>query len=149
MKKNIIDYFIEGCRKGFNIGINNIIPNVMMAFIIIKILQVTNLLEYIGNFFGPIMGVFGLPGETIAVLLGAWLSMAGGVGILIGLFDLGIVGREEITIIFPAIPLMGAQIQYMGRLLGPINIRPNDYLVFFGISILNASLGMLIMRILI
>ena len=67
MKKNIIDYFIEGCRKGFNIGINNIIPNVMMAFIIIKILQVTNLLGYIGKIFGPIMGIFGLPGETITL----------------------------------------------------------------------------------
>ncbi|WP_156110684.1 MULTISPECIES: YjiG family protein [unclassified Cetobacterium] len=148
MKKNIFDYFIEGCRKGFDIGINSIIPNVMMAFIIIKILQVTNLLEHIGKVFGPIMGIFGLPGETITVLLSAWLSMAGGVGVLIGLFDLGIVGQKEITIIFPAIALMGAQIQYMGRLLGPIGIRANDYLIFFGISIFNASLAMLIMKVL-
>lgn len=146
MKKNILDHFIEGCRKGFNIGINNIIPNVMMAFIIIKILQVTNLLVYIGKIFGPVMGVFGLPGETITVLLSAWLSMAGGVGVLIGLLDLNIVNREQITIIFPAIPLMGAQIQYMGRLLGPINIRANDYFIFFLISIINASLGMFLMR---
>ncbi|MGL5122762.1 MAG: YjiG family protein [Fusobacteriaceae bacterium] len=147
MKKNILDYFIEGCRKGFDIGVNNIIPNVMMAFIIIKILKVTNLLFYIGKIFGPIMGIFGLPGETITVLLSAWLSMAGGVGVLIGLFDLNIVTSKEITIIFPAIMLMGAQIQYMGRLLGPINIKANDYAVFFIISILNASLGMFIMKI--
>jgi spore maturation protein SpmB len=42
--KNIIDLFIEGCRKGWDTGIRNMMPNVIMAFVIIKALNVTGLL---------------------------------------------------------------------------------------------------------
>ena len=40
-KKMITDVFVEGARKGWNIGAMSTIPNVMMAFIIIKALNVT------------------------------------------------------------------------------------------------------------
>ena len=40
-----------------------------MAFVIIKVLQHSGLLDLIGQAFAPIMGIFGLPGEAATVLL--------------------------------------------------------------------------------
>lgn len=46
-KKTILDLFIDGARKGFTIGTTSLLPNVMMAFVIIRILDVTGLLQLI------------------------------------------------------------------------------------------------------
>lgn len=86
-KKNIIDLFIEGCRKGWNTGISNMLPNVIMAFIIIKALNVTGLLKLLGTVFAPVMAVWGLPGEAVTVLASAFMSMGGGIGAAAGLLS--------------------------------------------------------------
>ncbi|NMA02830.1 MAG: hypothetical protein GX923_09770, partial [Clostridia bacterium] len=78
-KKMITDVFVEGARKGWNVGIGSVIPNVLMAFVLIRALDITGLLAILGKVFGPIMAIFGLPGEAATVLMGAWLSMGGGV----------------------------------------------------------------------
>ena len=44
-KKNILDLFIDGARNGFTIGTTSLLPNVIMAFVIIRILDVTGLLH--------------------------------------------------------------------------------------------------------
>ena len=43
-KPSLMDIFVRGARKGWNIAIDNIIPNVLMAYVCIKILNVTGLL---------------------------------------------------------------------------------------------------------
>ena len=83
--KNIIDLFIEGCRKGWDTGIRNMMPNVIMAFVIIKALNVTGLLKILGSVFAPVMALWGLPGEAITVLVSAFMSMGGGIGAAAGL----------------------------------------------------------------
>ena len=37
----ITDVFVEGARKGWNIATTSTLPNVVMAFIIIKALEIT------------------------------------------------------------------------------------------------------------
>lgn len=145
-KKLITDIFVEGARNGWNIGISNIIPNVLMAFVIIHALKITGALELLGKAFGPIMAIFGLPGEAAAVLMGAWLSMGGGVGVAVSLFNQGILNGMHIAILTPAIFLMGAQIQYAGRLLGSAEVNSRHYGILFGICILNALIAMFLMR---
>ena len=56
--------------------------SVLMAFVIIKALQITGALDLMGSVFSPVMAVFGLPGEAAAVLIGAWMSMGGAVGVV-------------------------------------------------------------------
>ena len=73
--KTVVDIFVEGARKGWNLGVSSIIPNVLMAFAIIQILKVTGLLDIIGKVCSPVMGVFGVPGEAVMVLLSSWMSM--------------------------------------------------------------------------
>lgn len=148
MKQSLIDVFIEGAKKGYNIAVGNMIPNLVMAFVVIQLLQITGLLTLLGKIFAPIMAVFGLPGEGITVLISAWLSMGGGVGAAASLYATGLLNAEHVTILLPAIILMGAQIQYMGRLLGTAGIPSRHYPVLLGISIVNACGAMLVMRLL-
>lgn len=38
---NPFDIFITGLRKGFNVAINNLMPNVLMAFVLAYILDLS------------------------------------------------------------------------------------------------------------
>lgn len=148
-KKNINDVFIDGMRKGWQLGTMNLLPNVVMAFVLIQVLNITGLLQFIGKIFGPIMSIFGLPGEAITVLLTTWLSAVGGVGVAASLFSQGILNSIHLTILIPGIFLMGGQLQYMGRILAVAGIAASHYKVLFLISIINAVMAMLTMRYLI
>ena len=146
-KKTLPDIFVEGAKKGWNVGISSIIPNVLLAFVLIHALRLSGLLDMLGVLFNPVMGLFGLPGQAVMVLVGAWMSMGGGVGVAASLYAAKILNPTHVTILLPAIFLMGAQIQYMGRLLGTAGIQGRYYPMLFGISILNAIISMIIMRI--
>ena len=146
-KKTLPDIFVEGAKKGWNVGISSIIPNVLMAFVLIHALRLSGLLDMLGVLFNPVMGLFGLPGQAVMVLVGAWMSMGGGVGVAASLYAAKILNPTHVTILLPAIFLMGAQIEYMGRLLGTAGIQGRYYPMLFGISILNAIISMIIMRI--
>jgi spore maturation protein SpmB len=82
VRKNIMDMFIDGARRGFTIATTSLLPNVVMAFVIIQALKVTGLLDIVGKVCAPIMAIWGLPGEAATVLLAAVMSMGGGVGVV-------------------------------------------------------------------
>jgi len=147
--KNIIDIFVLGARKGWDVGINNIVPNTLMAFIVIRIFNITGILKILGDVFTPVMAIFGLPGEAVVILFTSMLSMGGGVGTAGSLYASNVITNEHVTIVMPAIFLLGAKIQYVGRLLGTIGIPGKYYLGLIGISVINAFLAMFIMRILV
>ena len=58
-RKNIMDMFIDGARRGFTIATTSLLPNVVMAFVIIQALKVTGLLDIVGKICEPIMGPSG------------------------------------------------------------------------------------------
>ena len=120
-KEMITDVFVRGARQGWGIAIGSMIPNVLMAFVIIKALQITG-------------------------LLAAWMSMGGGVGVAIALFGQGLVDGTHLAVLTPAIYLMGSQLQYMGRLLGVVGISGKMIPVMMLLSILAAAVAMIIMR---
>jgi len=143
------DIFVEGARKGWVIATTSTLPNVLMAFVLIKVLQITGALEAMGIIFAPIMAVFGLPGEAAAVLIGAWMSMGGAVGVVVSLFGEGLLTGNNIAILAPAIYLMGSQVQYIGRVLGPIMIEGRYIPIMVAISVLNAFAAMFVMNMLV
>ena len=118
-----------------------------MAFVIIRILDVSGLLALIGTGLGPVMGIFGLPGEAATILLGGWMSMGGGVGVAVALFDKGAINGQELAICIPAIYLMGSQVQYMGRCLGVIGIKGADMLKIMAVPPIIAICSLWIMNI--
>ncbi|HEY8346382.1 MAG TPA: YjiG family protein [Symbiobacteriaceae bacterium] len=146
VRKTILDLFVEGARQGWKIATTQTMPNVVMAFVIIQALKITGLMDLIGMVFRPIMGLWGLPGEAATVLLAAFMSMGGGVGVAAGLYTSGILDAADITVIIPAIFLMGSLVQYMGRCLGTADVNARYWGVIIGIAILNALLAMWVMR---
>ena len=109
-KMMITDVFVNGAFQGWNIATHSTIPNVLMAFVIIKMLNISGALDFIGTCLGPVMAIFGLPGEAAMILLGGWMSMGGGVGVAVALFDKGAVDGTQLAIVIPAIYLMGSQV---------------------------------------
>ncbi len=81
VRKNVMDMFIDGARRGFTIATTNLLPNVVMAFVIIQALKITGLLDWVGHICEPVMALWGLPGEAATVLLAALMSMGGAVGV--------------------------------------------------------------------
>ncbi|MDU4961600.1 MAG: YjiG family protein [Sporomusaceae bacterium] len=143
---NPFDIFVIGARKGFQVAINNLMPNVLMAYVIAEILNLVGAMAFIGKLFAPLMGIFGLPGEAVTVLLTAWLSSSAGTGIAVSLLSKGAINGTHATILIPAIFLMGSQLQYMGRLLGVADVPKKYWPLLMAVSIFNACISMLVMR---
>lgn len=144
--QNPFDIFVAGARKGFHIAIHNLMPNVVMAYVLAEVLNLLGIIPFLGQLFAPVMGLFGLPGEAITVLLTAWLSSSAGTGVAVSLLTKGIVTGADITILAPAIFLMGSQLQYMGRLLGVADVPKKYWPLLMLVSVINAAIAMFVMR---
>lgn len=143
---NPFDIFINGVRKGLNIVLYSLLPNVLMAFVLTHILRLFGVLDFLGAHCGGVMAIFDLPGQAITVLLATWLSCGAGVGVAASLVTAGALNGHDITILAPAFILMASQIQYMGRLLGVADVPKKYWPVLMLNSVLMASISMIIMR---
>ncbi len=148
-KKNILDLFVEGGRKGWATGINTMLPNICFAFVLINILELTGLSKAIGIIFNPVMLIFDLPGIAATALAAGFFSMGGGAGVAMGLVTNGTLTARELAILLPGIYLVGATIQYMGRLLATIGIKSKYYPHLFLICIINAVIAMFLMKLIV
>ena len=81
-------------------------------------------------------------------LLTAWLSLSAGVGMAVSLAGQGLLSGTHLTILLPAMVLMGSQLQYMGRLLAVADVKKKYWPLLMLTSIMNAVIAMFIMRIL-
>lgn len=145
-KKNMLDLFLEGAKSGWTIGTHNMLPGVVMAFILIRLLNETGLLKIFGSIAGPVMAIWGLPGEGIMALLGAFMSVGGAVGVVVALVSEGQLTSTHVAILAPALVLMGAVVQYIGRCLSTSGTNPKYWGIQIGICIINAMVAMWIMR---
>lgn len=143
---NPFDIFIVGLKKGLNIGLYSLLPNVVMAFVLTYILQLWGVMDFLGRTCGGIMGIFDLPGQAITVLLATWMSCGAGVGVAASLASSGVLNGHDVTIMAPALILMASQIQYMGRLLGVADVPKKYWPLLMFNSLLMAFIGMLLMR---
>lgn len=148
VKKNLLDLFIEGARNGYDIGVKSLLPNVLMAFVLIRILDVTGLLKIIGEVFTPVMALWGLPGEAATVLVAAFMSMGGGIGVLVSLYTSNIVDPIQLSSLVPAIYLIGNPIQNIGRCLGIAGVNSKHYVAIVVICYINALLAIWATRLL-
>ena len=145
-KGNIIDAFVGGARNGFKIGTNSMVPNIIFGFAVISILNLTGLMEIIGKVFTPIMGIFGLPGVAATAWMAIFVSMGGAAGVIAGLFTAGQMTSAQVAIMLPALLLSGAQVQFMGRMLGTAELDTKYYPHMFTIATVNGIIAMLIMN---
>ena len=53
-KKSIVTSFMDGAKEGFYIGIENILPAMVLGYVIIRFLELTGLVNLIGKVFAPV-----------------------------------------------------------------------------------------------
>ena len=138
---NVIDAFVDGARNGLKIAFNSMLPNTLFGFTLTIILNLTGLADVIGVVFAPVMRIFGLP-----AVMAIFLSMGGAAGVIAGLFTAGQLTEPQVAILLPALLLSGAQIQFMGRLLGTADLKTKYYPHMFVTATLNGCVAMLIMN---
>lgn len=146
---NALEVFISGLRKGAAIGVRFMLPALIAAFVVIEMLQVSGMLRLLAEHVSGVMAVFGLPGEALAVLIAAWASAAGAIGMVAGLASRGLLTPEHVAILLPGILLMGSQLQFFGRILAVAGVSSERVPVMMAIGLMNAVGAMLIMRFLI
>ena len=146
---NALEVFISGLRKGAAIGVRFMLPALIAAFVVIEMLQVSGVLRLLAEHVSGVMSVFGLPGEALAVLIAAWASAAGAIGMVAGLASRGLLTPEHVAILLPGILLMGSQLQFFGRILAVAGVSSERVPVMMTIGLMNAVGAMLIMRFLI
>lgn len=143
---NILESFMEGVRNGMVIAFKSMLPAVMFAFFLIQMLEFTGILTWVDKFCQPVMGLFGLPGVAATVLLLCYLSLSGGIGVMIRLVAAGSLSPEHVTILMPAVMLTAAGMQYMGRILGTSGIPGRFFPVIMGIAILDGLIALVLMN---
>lgn len=146
---NALEVFISGLRKGAAIGVRFMLPALIAAFVVIEMLQVSGVLRLLAEHVSGVMAVFGLPGEALAVLIAAWASAAGAIGMVAGLASRGLLTPEHAAILLPGILLMGSQLQFFGRILAVAGVSSERVPVMMTIGLMNAVGAILIMRFLI
>jgi spore maturation protein SpmB len=147
--KNPLDLFVAGAKQGWNISIGSMMPNVVMAFVLIELLKITGLLDLISKYAAPVMALWGLPGDGLVVLCAAFMSMGGAAGVAGSLLANSRLSPTDITILAPAILLMGSLIQYLGRCLGTADANRRYWGWHILICIINAMVAMWLMRLIV
>ena len=122
-KKNIFDSFQDGCRKGWNIWIKNVLPSIIMAYTFIYILETTGLMDLFSDIFAPVMGIFGLPPISIVCLATVFFSRAGGSALAASFVVDGSLTPMQATILLPTMFLIGGTINQWVRVISVCGTR--------------------------
>lgn len=141
-KKTLIELFIEGCREGFTVVVQHIMPAMIFAFILVFVLETTGLMNFIGKITSPIMALWGLPGEASVVLISAFFAKAAGAGVAAALYNNGVLTAEQATILYPAVILMGTLIGHYVRVVVVAGTLPKYHPLLLGICLVDAAISM-------
>lgn len=145
-KLSIPEYFMRGAKKGFYIGVELIAPAMVMAYTLIAFLRLSGIMPLIGTALGPIMGLFGLPGESSVVLLAAFFAKAAGAAAAASLYAAGTITAAQATILFPACITMGTLIGHFARVVLVCRVRALYYPVLLATPLIDAAVAMLLTR---
>ncbi len=133
-------------QKGLTIAVKFMLPAIIAAFVLIEVLKTSGLLNWIGSTFTPVMGILGLPGEALAVLITAWASAAGAIGLIAAMGSAEILTPTHVAILLPGVLLMGSQLQFVGRILATAGLKNRYIPLMMTIGFVNSLLSMLFMR---
>ena len=145
-RKSVVEIFMNGAKKGFYIGVEQILPAMIMGYMIVTFLQLTGLVDVFGKVFGPVMGIFGLPGESVVVLISAFFAKAAGAATAANLFAQGLITAPQATILIMPCMLMGTLVGHYARIVLVANTSAKYRGILLLVPIFDSVLGMLLMR---
>lgn len=146
-KPSVIDTFLKGCARGFKVGIENIVPAMILGYTLVYILNVTGVMNILGTVFAPVMGLFGLPGEAFAVLISAFFAKASGCATAATMFADGVLTLGQATVLLPACILMGTLIGHYARIVLVSNTNKKWHPLLIAVPLFDAAISLVIMRI--
>jgi spore maturation protein SpmB len=146
-KKTVVEIFLSGCTKGFKIGVELIIPAMILGYTIVQFFQLTGLMNMMGIVFKPVMAIFGLPGEGVVVLISAFFAKASGCATAAMMYANGTLSLAQATILFPACILMGTLVGHYARIVLVTKVNRKWHALLLAIPIVDAALSMIITRI--
>ncbi|MDU4961366.1 MAG: nucleoside recognition domain-containing protein [Sporomusaceae bacterium] len=148
VKPSIVEEFVAGAKKGFYIGAEMIAPAMVLAYVLIQFLEITGLMQGVGKLLGPVMAVFGLPGEAIIALVAAFFAKAAGCATAATLYSKGVITAAQATILFPACVTMGTLIGHFVRIVIVANANQKRHPLLLCVPIVDAAVAMVITRLL-
>ena len=146
VKKNAIEEFMAGAKKGVYIGIEQILPAMVLGYAIVQFLQLTGVVPLLGDIFSPIMVIFGLPGESVVALISAFFAKAAGAATAANLYTQGLINEAQATILIMPCMLMGTLVGHYARIVLVANVSDKYRKIMLVIPIIDAIVGMLLMR---
>lgn len=146
-KKSVVEVFMGGAKKGLYIGLEQILPAMVLGYVIIQFIQLTGLIDPIGKLFGPVMGLFGLPGESVIVLISAFFAKAAGAATAANLYTAGVINAAQATILLVPSMLMGTLVGHFARIVLVSGANSKYHGLLLSVPIIVSILGMFLMRI--
>lgn len=147
-KKSIIEIFMNGAKGGFYVTVEQILPAMILGYVIVEFLKITGLMDILGTVFGPAMGIFGLPGAAVAVLLSAFFAKAAGAATAANMFAQGIITAPQATILIMPCMLMGTLVGHYARIVLVADVNPKYRKVMLAVPLIASIIAMLAMRLL-
>ena len=145
-KPSIVEEFVAGAKKGFYIGAEMIAPAMVLAFVLIQFLEITGLMTIVGKALGPVMAVFGLPGEAVVALVAAFFAKAAGCATAATLYSKGLITAQQATILFPACVTMGTLIGHFVRIVIVSNANKKWHPLLLAVPVVDAVVVMFLTR---
>ena len=149
MKPSIVEEFVAGAKKGFYIGAEMIAPAMVLAYVLIEFLNITGLMTIVGRAVGPVMAIFGLPGEAIVALVAAFFAKAAGCATAASLYAQGTITAQQATILFPACVTMGTLIGHFVRIVITSNANKKWHPLLLCVPLIDAAVVMWLTRLVI
>lgn len=147
-KRTLLEEFVFGAKNGFYLGVERIIPAMILAYVLILFLRTTGLMDFIGQLVAPVMAVFGLPGEAIVALISAFFAKAAGCATAATLYNDGVINAAQATILFPACITMGTLIGHFVRCVMASGANPAHHMLLMAVPVVDAVISMLLTRVL-
>lgn len=147
-KKGVIEIFLAGCKKGLYLGLEQILPAMVLGYVVVQFLQMTGITDVLSIVFGPLMGLFGLPGASIVVLISAFFAKAAGASTAANLYTTGVITAAQATILLMPCMLMGTLVGHFARIVLVANVNPAHRTLLLMVPLITSVVAMLLMRLL-
>ena len=132
--------FLEGAKKGIYMAFFTLGPALIMMYPVLRILDITGLMDILSKILGPVMGLWGLPGEGAVVLISGMLNNAAGVAAIANYFEAGVLNGYQVAVITPMAWMIFYFIQNIVRILNVVGTAKRYYVPIFIIAILTSMI---------
>jgi len=141
-----IESFMSGCKKGVHIALDNIMPAMVLGYVVIQFLVLTNLINILSKVFGPVMGIFGLPGDAVAVFIAAIFAKASGAAAAASLYSSGVLTSAQATLCVIPSMLIGTLVGHYARCVLVSGVENKRRLLLLIIPFIDTIIGLFLMR---